>query len=91
MISPKLCQLLEDRYPIGSIQNVQTLPDGEWNQVIRLLCDKGAFVLLIPFMRCVRIIEVLFALQQASSFGLDEHVLHNPLSLENLQNIELIV
>ncbi|MEM9214167.1 MAG: phosphotransferase [Cyanobacteria bacterium P01_F01_bin.150] len=47
MISPKLCQLLEDCYPIGSVQNVQTLTGGEWNQVIRLICDKGAFVLRI--------------------------------------------
>ena len=41
-------------------------------------------------LRCVRIIEVLFVLQQASNFGLDEHVLHNLLSLENLQNVDCL-
>lgn len=47
------------------------------------------FDLLIPFMRCVRVIEVLFSLQQAWNFGLDEHGLHNLLSLENLRDVEL--
>ncbi|HEY9599888.1 MAG TPA: phosphotransferase [Cyanophyceae cyanobacterium] len=49
------------------------------------------FDLLIPLIRCVRVIEVLFALQQASHLGLDEHVLHNLLSLESLRNVELVL
>jgi len=49
------------------------------------------FDLLIPFIRCIRVIEILFALQQASHLGLDEHVLHNLLSLESLRDVKLIL
>jgi Ser/Thr protein kinase RdoA (MazF antagonist) len=49
------------------------------------------FDLLIPVMRCVCIIEVLLGLQNAAEVGLNDHVLHCLLSLENLQNVELIV
>lgn len=47
--------------------------------------------LLIPVMRCVCIIEVLIGLQDATKFGLNDNTLHHLLSLENLQNAELIV
>jgi Ser/Thr protein kinase RdoA (MazF antagonist) len=47
MISPQLYRLLEECYPIGSIQTVDTLTGGEWNQVFRLHCDQGASALRI--------------------------------------------
>lgn len=47
MISPQLHRLLEECYPVGSIQNIDALTGGEWNQVFRLNCDKSAFVLRI--------------------------------------------
>lgn len=47
MISPQLYRLLEECYPVGSIQNIDALTGGEWNQVFRLNCDKSAFVLRI--------------------------------------------
>lgn len=43
----KVYRLLEECYPIGSIQNLDALTGGEWNQVFRLNCDMGAFVLRI--------------------------------------------
>ena len=49
------------------------------------------FDLLVPVMRCICIIEVLDGLQAATEFGLNDHALHPLLSLENLQNVELIV
>jgi hypothetical protein len=36
-------------------------------------------------------IEVLDGLQAATEVGLNDHVLHHLFSLENLQNVELIV
>jgi Ser/Thr protein kinase RdoA (MazF antagonist) len=54
------------------------------------------FDLIVPFIRCLRIIEILFALQhsldssqQPSPYGLNEHLMHNLLSLENLRGVEL--
>jgi Ser/Thr protein kinase RdoA (MazF antagonist) len=47
MISSQFIALLEEAYPIGSIQKVSALPGGEWNQVCHLHCDSGAFVLRI--------------------------------------------
>ncbi|MGD1908968.1 MAG: phosphotransferase [Leptolyngbyaceae cyanobacterium] len=49
------------------------------------------FDLLVPVMRCVCIIEVLLGLQDAAEVGLNAQALRNLLSLENLQNVELIV
>lgn len=45
MISSQLIALLEEAYPIGSIQSMSPLSGGEWNQLFRLHCDCGAFVL----------------------------------------------
>ncbi|NEP60673.1 MAG: phosphotransferase [Symploca sp. SIO2G7] len=49
------------------------------------------FDLLVPVMRCICLIEILLGLQLATESGLNNHVLHHLLSLENLQNVELIV
>jgi hypothetical protein len=49
------------------------------------------FDLLVPVMGCVSIVEVLDGLQAATEVGLNDPVLHHLLSLENLQNVELIV
>lgn len=49
------------------------------------------FDLLVPVMRCICIIEVLLGLQDATESGLNDHVLHHLLALENLQNVRLIV
>ncbi|MEM1256864.1 MAG: phosphotransferase [Cyanobacteria bacterium P01_H01_bin.21] len=49
------------------------------------------FTLLIPVMRCVCIIEVLIGLQEAEEFGLNKHILHHLLSLENFRDAELVL
>jgi Ser/Thr protein kinase RdoA (MazF antagonist) len=49
------------------------------------------FALMIPVMRCICIIEVLIGLQEAEEVGLNQHVLHHLLSLENLREAELVL
>jgi hypothetical protein len=47
MISSTLYAALEEDYLLGRIQKVEALTGEEWNTVLRLDCDRGAFVLRI--------------------------------------------
>jgi Ser/Thr protein kinase RdoA (MazF antagonist) len=47
MISPLLCQILNERYGLARIHGASLLDGGERNRVLRLECEQGVFVLRV--------------------------------------------